>query len=318
MVIGRSNRPKSSEITPEKVYISRREFIGASTAAIALSGAGASALKKDWLTNKQIVRSSLLAAESITPIEYVTSYNNFYEFGSDKDDPSNYAREMRIDPWSIEIEGEVGKPGKLGIEDILTNLDLEERIYRHRCVEAWSLVVPWIGVPVKKLLDRFEPTGHAKFVEFTTLYRPSEMRGQRSFFSGIKWPYVEGLRLDEAYHPLAIFGVGMYGKVLPNQNGAPLRLVVPWKYGFKSIKSIVKIRLTRHRPRTTWNILQPREYGFYANVNPMVDHPRWSQRTERRLPGSLRGPNRIETKMFNGYAEEVASLYGSMDLRKNY
>lgn len=318
MIVGHTSGVRSSEITPEQIYFSRRKFIGVSTAAVALSGTGASALTNDWLTNKQFVRGRPLAEESITPIEYVTSYNNFYEFGSGKDDPARCAHEMTIDPWSVEIEGEVAKPGKLGIEDILANIDLEERIYRHRCVEAWSLVVPWIGFPVKKLLDRFEPTGHAKFVEFTTLYRPTEMSGQRSFFSRIQWPYVEGLRLDEAYHPLAMFGVGMYGKVLSNQNGAPLRLVVPWKYGFKSIKSIVKIRLTRRRPRTTWNMMQPREYGFYANVNPSVDHPRWSQHTERRLPDSLRRSNRIETKMFNGYADEVASLYASMNLRKNY
>ena len=307
---------RSSEITPEHVYLSRRKFMGAG-AALALGGVGARALTEDWLGTKGFRPGMAIDGETTTPIEYATAYNNFYEFGTDKDDPARYAHEMAVDPWTVEVTGEVAKPGKVGIEDLLASLDLEERVYRLRCVEAWSMVVPWIGFPVKALLDRFEPTGAAKFVELTTLHRPDEMRGQRSIFSGIDWPYVEGLRLDEAYHPLAIFGVGMYGKVLPNQNGAPLRLVVPWKYGFKSIKSIVKIRLVRRAPRTTWNMLQPREYGFYANVNPTVDHPRWSQASERRLPSSLFSPNRIETRMFNGY-EEVAPLYADMNLRRNY
>ena len=307
---------RSSEITPEHVYLSRRKFIGAG-AALALGGVGAGALTEDWLGTQGFRPGMAIDGETTTPIEYATAYNNFYEFGTDKDDPARYAHEMAVDPWTVEVTGEVAKPGKVGIEDLLASVDLEERVYRLRCVEAWSMVVPWIGFPVKTLLDRFEPTGAAKFVEFTTLHRPDEMRGQRSIFSGIDWPYVEGLRLDEANHPLAIFAVGMYGKVLPNQNGAPLRLVVPWKYGFKSIKSIVKIRLVRRAPRTTWNRLQPREYGFYANVNPTVDHPRWSQASERRLPSSLFSPNRIETRMFNGY-EEVAPLYADMNLRRNH
>ncbi|MDE0008903.1 MAG: protein-methionine-sulfoxide reductase catalytic subunit MsrP, partial [Gammaproteobacteria bacterium] len=252
-----------------------------------------------------------------TPERLATEYNNFYEFGTDKDDPASHAHEMSIDPWTVEVSGEVAKPGKIGIEDLLAGIDLEERIYRLRCVEAWSMVIPWIGFPMKKLIERFEPTANAKYVEFQTLYRPDEMRGQRGFFTSIDFPYVEGLRLDEAYHPLAIFAVGMYGKLLPNQNGAPLRIVVPWKYGFKSIKSIVSIRLTEREPRTTWNVSAPHEYGFYANVNPMVDHPRWSQATERRLPSSLFSPNRIDTRMFNGY-DEVASLYSGMDLRLLY
>ncbi|MYE14114.1 MAG: protein-methionine-sulfoxide reductase catalytic subunit MsrP [Gammaproteobacteria bacterium] len=305
-----------SEITPEHVYLSRRRFIGGS-AALALGAGAAHALSEDWLASRGFRPGTPIDGEETTPIEYATAYNNFYEFGTDKDDPARYAHEMTVDPWSVEVDGEVAKPGKLGIEDLLAHVDLEERVYRLRCVEAWSMVVPWIGFPVKALLDRFEPTGSAKYVEFTTLHRPDEMRGQRSFFSGIDWPYVEALRLDEASHPLAILAVGMYGKVLPNQNGAPLRLVVPWKYGFKSIKSIVRIRLTRRRPGTTWNALQPREYGFYANVNPTVDHPRWSQKTERRLPSTLFSPNRIETRMYNGY-EEVAPLYAGMDLRRNY
>ena len=307
---------RSSEITPEHVYLSRRKFIGAG-AALALGGVGAGALTEDWLGTQGFRPGMAIDGETTTPIEYATAYNNFYEFGTDKDDPARYAHEMAVDPWTVEVTGEVAKPGKVGIEDLLASVDLEERVYRLRCVEAWSMVVPWIGFPVKTLLDRFEPTGAAKFVEFTTLHRPDEMRGQRSIFSGIDWPYVEGLRLDEANHPLAILAVGMYGKVLPNQNGAPLRLVVPWKYGFKSIKSIVRIRLVRRAPRTTWNRLQPREYGFYANVNPTVDHPRWSQASERRLPSSLFSPNRIETRMFNGY-EEVAPLYADMNLRRNH
>ena len=305
-----------SDITPEHVYLSRRKFIGGG-AALVLGSIGTHGLTEDWLTTKGFRAGAPIEGEATTPREHATSYNNFYEFGTDKGDPARHAHEMTVDPWSVEVTGEVAKPGKLVIEDLLAHVDLEERVYRLRCVEAWSMVVPWIGFPVQALLDLFEPTGAAKFVEFTTLHRPSEMRGQRSFFSGIDWPYVEGLRLDEAYHPLAIFAVGMYGKVLPNQNGAPLRLVVPWKYGFKSIKSIVRIRLTRRRPVTTWNVLQPREYGFYANVNPTVDHPRWSQASERRLPSTLFSPNRMETRMFNGY-EEVAPLYAGMDLRRNY
>ncbi len=257
-------------------------------------------------------------ADAVTPQAIAMAYNNFYEFGTAKDDPAANAQRLTIDPWSVEVAGEVAKPGLYALEDILKPHALEERIYRLRCVEAWSMVVPWIGFPLGDLIKRFEPTGDAKYVEFTTLYRPEEMPGARSIFSGIRFPYVEGLRLDEAYHPLAILAVGMYGDRLPKQNGAPLRLVVPWKYGFKSIKSIVKIRLTARQPRTTWNLSAPQEYGFYANVNPAVDHPRWSQKTERRLPSSLLRPNRMDTLPFNGYGEEVASLYADMNLRKNY
>ena len=303
------------EITPESAWLSRRRVLGAGVAGLAAWPARA--LSQDWLKGRGFAPGTPIADEEATPFEYATAYNNFYEFGTNKDDPAHHAHELTVDPWTVEVSGEVAKPGKIGIEDLLAGVDLEERIYRLRCVEAWSMVIPWIGFPVKKLLDRFEPTGAAKYVAFETLVRPSEMRGQRSFFSSIDWPYVEGLRLDEAYHPLAIFGVGMYGKVMPNQNGAPLRLVVPWKYGFKSIKSIVGIRLTRRQPPTTWNLLQPREYGFYANVNPAVDHPRWSQKTERRLPSSLFAPNRRDTLPFNGY-EEVAPLYAGMDLRRHF
>ena len=286
--------------------------------ALAVGGVAAPAvgLPASWLGERE-VRPGVPLGEAMTSESDATSYNNFYEFGTDKDDPAAYAHEMSVDPWSVEVSGEVAKPGKIGLEDLLAGIDLEERIYRLRCVEAWSMVIPWIGFPVKKVLDKFEPTGNAKYVEFKTLHRPSEMRGQRSLFSSIDWPYLEGLRLDEANHPLAILAVGMYGKLLPNQNGAPIRLVVPWKYGFKSIKSIVSIRLTARQPVNTWNDLQPREYGFYANVNPTVDHPRWSQARERRFPTTLFNPNWIETRMFNGY-DEVASLYAGMDLRRHY
>jgi len=260
----------------------------------------------------------LSPGEELTPEDIVTSYNNFYEFGMDKDDPARYAHELTTDPWSVEVAGECAKPGEYAFEDIVSGFTPEERIYRFRCVEAWSMVVPWQGVPLRRILERFEPSGNARFVEFTTLYRPSEMRGQRSLFSSIDWPYVEGLRMDEAYHPLSLMAVGVYGKPLPNQNGAPLRLVVPWKYGFKSIKSIVKIRFTRRQPKTTWQLQGPQEYGFYANVNPDVSHPRWSQASERRLPSSLFEPNRIPTLPFNGYGAEVAQLYQGMDLRRDF
>jgi sulfoxide reductase catalytic subunit YedY len=256
--------------------------------------------------------------EALTPEGDVQSYCNFYEFGTDKGDPQKYAHEMTVDPWTVEVEGEVRKPGKLHLEDILTRFDLEERVYRLRCVEAWSMVVPWVGFQLSDLLQQFEPTPRAKYVAFETLYRKSEMRGTRSFTSTIDWPYREGLRLDEAMNPLTLMAVGLYGKTLPNQNGAPLRLVVPWKYGFKSIKSIVRIRLTEKQPRTTWQALAPQEYGFYANVNPEVDHPRWSQASERRLPSTLFKPNRMPTRLFNGYSEQVAHLYRGMDLRKYY
>jgi len=322
MLIKRAADIRPSEITPERVYRSRRRFMGdsltvaAGAGAVATVGSSAVALPADWLAERTVKPGSPID-ETMTSESNATGYNNFYEFGTDKTDPAKYAHEMTVDPWTVEVTGEVAQPGKIGLEDMLSGIDLEERIYRLRCVEAWSMVIPWIGFPVKKLLDKFEPTGDAKYVAFKTLHRPSEMRGQRSFFSSIDWPYEEGLRLDEAYHPLALFVVGMYGKLLPNQNGAPIRLVVPWKYGFKSIKSIVEIRLTRRQPPNTWNVLQPREYGFYANVNPEVDHPRWSQARERRFPTTLFNPNWIPTRMFNGY-DEVASLYTDLNLRSNY
>ena len=307
---------RPSEITPERVFRNRRRILAASLGAAAAAAMPGRALPADYLAERGVAPAAP-SDETLTSEADATAYNNFYEFGVDKADPAEYAHELTVDPWSVRVRGEVAKPGKIGLEDLLAGIDMEERIYRLRCVEAWSMVIPWIGFPVKKLLDKFEPTGNAKFVAFKTLYRPSEMRGQRAAFSSIDWPYVEGLRLDEANHPLAIFAVGMYGRVLPNQNGAPLRLVVPWKYGFKSIKSIVEIRLTERMPATTWNLANAGEYGFYANVNPTVDHPRWSQATERRFPTSLFRPNRIETRLFNGY-EEVAGLYAGMDLRVHY
>jgi sulfoxide reductase catalytic subunit YedY len=256
--------------------------------------------------------------ESITPFKDATTYNNFYEFGTDKGDPAKNAGSLVTEPWSIVVDGEVGKPGKFAIEDFLNPYQLEERIYRLRCVEAWSMVIPWLGFPLASILKRVEPNAQARFVRFETLQDAATMPGQQSSFSYIEWPYVEGLRLDEAMHPLTLMAVGMYGRELPNQNGAPLRLVVPWKYGFKSIKSIVRISLVKEQPRTTWQAIAPSEYGFYANVNPQVDHPRWTQARERRLPSGLFAPNVRDTMMFNGYADDVASLYAGLDLKVNY
>jgi sulfoxide reductase catalytic subunit YedY len=263
-------------------------------------------------------KSPLSIADKQTSYQDITSYNNFYEFGTDKTDPSRHAQNFRTFPWTVSIEGEIKKPAKYPFEDFLKYFPLEERIYRLRCVEAWSMVVPWVGFPLRDLIRRVEPTSRAKYVEFTTLHDPAQMPGQKPglFGAGLDWPYVEGLRLDEAMHPLTILAVGLYGEVMPNQNGAPIRLVVPWKYGFKSIKSIVKIRFVEKQPLTTWVKSNPREYGFYSNVNPAVDHPRWSQAAERRIgEDSLFSPKR-KTLMFNGYAEQVASLYTGMDLKK--
>jgi sulfoxide reductase catalytic subunit YedY len=317
----------SSEITPEPVYLRRRQFMQAAGLIAAPAVAGISLDSRAAITTgatpldfKPAMDAStgFATAESHTPFADAAAYCNFYEFGTGKGDPASFAHEMTTDPWSIEITGEVAKPGKVGLEDILKRYPLEERIYRLRCVEAWSMVIPWVGFPLASLLADVEPTSKAKYVAFETLYRRSEMRGTRSFGSTIDWPYREGLRLDEAMHPLTILSVGMYGKTLPNQNGAPIRLVVPWKYGFKSIKSVVRIHLTERQPETSWQALNPREYGFYSNVNPEVDHPRWSQAYERRLPSSLLRPNRIATRMFNGYEEQVGALYAGMDLKKYY
>jgi sulfoxide reductase catalytic subunit YedY len=257
--------------------------------------------------------------EPLTPREDVTTYNNFYEFGTDKADPSRRSGDFKPRPWTITVDGLVGKPQTFDVDKLIAELPIEERIYRMRCVEAWSMVIPWNGFPLKALLDKVEPLGSAKFVAFETVVRPEEMPGQSGYFQPMPWPYIEGLRLDEAMHPLAILAVGLYGEALPNQNGAPIRLVVPWKYGFKGIKSIVRISLVEQQPPNSWNSLQASEYGFYANVNPEVDHPRWSQATERRIgQGGFFGSGRRPTLMFNGYADEVASLYAGMDLKANY
>jgi sulfoxide reductase catalytic subunit YedY len=306
---------RSAEITDPGIYLRRREFIQtglAAAGAALLPGLACAAQDPRPAPLEGVVPGPFGTDEEQTPWEDATSYNNFYEFGTGKGDPARYAQRMRTDPWTVEIAGEVSKPGHVALEDLLKPHPLEERVYRLRCVEAWSMVIPWVGFPLGDLLKRFEPTSQAKFVEFTTLLDMQQMPGTRR--PVLDWPYREGLRIDEAMHPLTILAVGMYGRVLPNQNGAPLRLVVPWKYGFKSIKSIVKIRLAREQPETSWNQSAPDEYGFYSNVNPEVDHPRWSQSRERRIGEFLKR----DTLPFNGYAEQVASLYQGMDLRVHY
>ena len=310
---------RSSEITPERLYRNRREFIQTASGAVAGAMATGTVLGRyQGVAQAQepipgLQPSPFSTDEAQNSFEDITTYNNFYEFGLDKGDPARYAHEMTIDPWSVRVEGEMNKPAAdVALEDILGPHTLEERIYRLRCVEAWSMVVPWVGFPLGDLIKRFEPTSKAKFVRFETLHRPEEMRGQRG--RSLQWPYVEGLRMDEAMHPLAIVAVGVYGKTLLNQQGAPLRLVVPWKYGFKSIKSIVKIQFVEEQPRNSWNVAIPNEYGFYSNVNPEVNHPRWSQASERRIGNFFR----MRTQMFNGYADQVSSLYDGMDLRANY
>ncbi|WP_103171939.1 protein-methionine-sulfoxide reductase catalytic subunit MsrP [Paracoccus sp. SY] len=293
-----------SDVTPKADYLNRRTFIAAGAVAMAAPA---------WaLTGKPSAYSTV---EKPNTLEEITNYNNFYEFGLDKTDPARHAGAMTTDPWSVEIGGMVDRPGSYGVDDLAPANALEERIYRLRCVEAWSMVIPWIGVPLAGVLDKAGVQPGAKFAAFETLYRPEEMRGQSRPL--LDWPYKEGLRIDEAMHPLTILATGLYGDVLPNQNGAPIRLVVPWKYGFKSIKSIVKITLTDKQPVSTWQAMQPSEYGFYANVNPQVDHPRWSQATERRIGAGLFG-GREETQMFNGYGDQVASLYAGMDLARDY
>jgi methionine sulfoxide reductase catalytic subunit len=295
---------KDYDVTPHDIYLKRRELMatGLGLGAMALSGqAHAAGLKAQ--------ASALSTNEPKTSYLGVTTYNNFYEFGTDKSDPENYAKALTTRPWTVKIGGAVAKPLTIGIEDLL-KFPLEERIYRLRCVEGWSMVIPWIGFPLASLLKRVEPTANAKFVKFKTLYRPSEMFGQKDRV--LNWPYQEGLRIDEAMHPLAILAVGLYGETLPNQNGAPIRLVVPWKYGFKSIKSIENIELVETQPRTAWNDYAPSEYGFYSNVNPSVDHPRWSQANERRIGELKRRP----TLPYNGYGAQVASLYQGMNLRR--
>lgn len=308
-------RIPSSQITPESVYLSRRTLLGAAAFG-GLASSAVSAMAAP--TPLQAAKSAYTVDEKLTPEEDVTSYNNFYEFGTGKGDPKANSGDFKPTPWTVKVDGLVAKPKEFGLEELMA-LPLEDRVYRMRCVEAWSMVIPWIGFPLAALLDLVEPLGSAKYVAFETIVRPEEMPGQSGVFQSLPWPYVEGLRLDEARHPLAILSVGLYGKTLENQNGAPIRLVTPWKYGFKGIKSIVRISLTEKQPPCTWNITAPNEYGFYANVNPEVDHPRWSQATENRIgEGGFFGANRRETLPFNGYGDEVAGLYAGMDLRANF
>jgi sulfoxide reductase catalytic subunit YedY len=305
-------RPLPSEITPSERYFNRRELMAslAALGAVGLGPASASAASLKFARNPK-----LSLDEPANSLKDITTYNNFYEFGTEKSDPAERSAKFKPRPWTVKVSGEAARTGTFELDDLLRTHALEERIYRLRCVEAWSMVIPWVGFPLGNLLKRFEPNSRAKYVAFKTVMRPAEMPGQR--FPVLDWPYVEGLRIDEAMHPLTIIAVGLYGETLPNQNGAPLRLVVPWKYGFKGIKSIVEIRFTEKQPPTSWNLSAPHEYGFYANVNPSVDHPRWSQATERRIGAALFAPRR-DTLPFNGYAEQVAALYRGMDLRKHY
>ena len=293
-----------SDVTPERAYLYRRAFMGAGIAALATPALGLSGAPSGFSTD-----------EAPNSFEEITNYNNFYEFGTGKTDPASYSGSLKTSPWSIAVDGLVERPGSYAVEDLAPESALEERIYRLRCVEAWSMVIPWLGVPLSGILNKVGVQPGAKYVAFRTLEDVAQMPGQRARI--IDWPYREGLRLDEAMHPLTIMATGLYGRVLPNQNGAPIRLVVPWKYGFKSIKSIVSITLTDKQPETSWQMLQANEYGFYANVNPQVDHPRWSQATERRVGAGLLA-GRQETLMFNGYADQVAGLYAGMDLAKFY
>jgi sulfoxide reductase catalytic subunit YedY len=313
MLIRRPADYRPSEITPPEVYSDRRRFLAAAlglAATAALPAASAATPTGTPLGARRNVQLS--TAESPNSWDDVTGYNNYYEFGTDKADPAANAGRLRTNPWSVTIAGEAEVRGTFALEDLIRPHPLEERVYRLRCVEGWSMVVPWVGVPLADLIRRFEPEPRARFVELTTLLDPTRMPGQRDPI--LQWPYVEGLRLDEAMHPLTILAVGLYGRVLPNQNGAPLRLVVPWKYGFKSIKSIVRMRFVESQPVNAWQRYAPREYGFYSNVNPDVDHPRWSQATERRIGDFFKR----KTLMFNGYGDQVASLYAGMDLRRDF
>ena len=320
MLIKRLPDLKYSDVTPKQIYLHRRKFLQG------LGLAGGAALAGKQLLNLAFPANSVLAStklnvsarspfsttEKQTPFGDVTTYNNFYEFGTDKGDPSKNAKNFRTSPWTVSVEGEVKKPRKFSMDEILKLAPLEERIYRHRCVEAWSIVVPWIGYSFNVLAKLVEPTPAAKYVAFQSFYDPGQMPQGR--WAGIEFPYVEGLRIDEAMHPLALLCVGMYGETLPNQDGAPVRMVIPWKYGFKSIKSLVKIRFVKDQPPTTWNLANAHEYGFYSNVNPAVDHPRWSQAKERRIGEFFKR----DTLMFNGYGDQVAKLYAGMDLKKNF
>jgi sulfoxide reductase catalytic subunit YedY len=331
MLLKKTDDIPSSEVTDERQYLRRRDFIrmagaAAVTAAAApllacsandLGAADMAAAADGMFSAPNLPLSgykekAVTVDEKLNTVGEITGYNNFYEFGTGKDDPSHFSSALKTSPWTIKVDGLCNKPADYHIDDLIKPIEMEERIYRLRCVEAWSMVIPWIGVPLSKIIERAEPTSKATFVQFTTLLRPSQMPGQTT--SSLEWPYVEGLRMDEAKHPLTILAVGLYGKTLMNQNGAPIRLVVPWKYGFKSIKSIVRIRFVDKQPETSWGLSNPQEYGFYSNVNPSVDHPRWTQARERRIGTFL--PR--ATLMFNGYADQVASMYAGMDLRRYY
>ena len=317
MLIRRAPRFAASEITDPTLYLSRRELMSGAAAALVLSPGVASAAAPALAPLAATRNAAFSVTDTPTKVDAATTYNNFYEFGVNKDDPSRLGHTLRPRPWTVQVDGFVNKPKTFDIDELIKLFPLEERVYSLRCVEAWSMVIPWIGFPLASLLKRVEPTGQAKFVEFTTLLDPNQFPAQKPGFFGfssLDWPYVEGLRLDEALNPLTLLTVGMYGKVLPNQNGAPIRIVVPWKYGFKSAKSIVRIRLVGEQPKTAWEKAAPSEYGFYSNVNPAVSHPRWSQADERRLGEFRRRP----TLPFNGYADQVASLYTGMDLKKYY
>ena len=305
MLIRRPPDIPASEITDERLFWNRREFLK-------LTGAGVAAMRAGRLLPRGSMLWSRSHDDKLTPYEDITGYNNYYEFGTDKGDPKANAGQLRTQPWKVEVAGEVKRPATYDLDELLKGFSPVERIYRHRCVEAWSMVVPWLGIPLGGVIDRLEPTSRAKYVEFTTLLDPAQMPGQQRRI--LDWPYVEALRMDEARHPLTLLVTGLYGKPLPNQNGAPIRLIVPWKYGFKGGKSLVKIRFVENQPMTTWNIAAPNEYGFYANVNPEVDHPRWSQARERRVGEFFKR----KTLMFNGYADQVASMYAGLDLRRNF
>ena len=319
MLIKKATDIRSSEITPKGLNLNRRKFLAGAAIAgtAAATGFGLREIMSPSTTalagNKidGIQKSSFSTTEPITPYKDVTTYNNYYEFSTDKDGPAKLAQNFRTHPWTVKIDGQVEKKQELDIDTIRKMAAPEERIYRHRCVEGWSIVVPWVGFSLSELIKRANPTSKAKFVEFTTIYDPKQMPGQDR--QVLQWPYVEGLRMDEAMHPLALLCFGMYGEDLPNQDGAPIRMVLPWKYGFKSAKAIVRVRFTEKQPENTWNLSAPNEYGFYSNVNPNVDHPRWSQAKERRLGEFFKRP----TLMFNGY-DQVASLYTGMDLKKNF
>ena len=317
MLIRRAPDIPASEVTDERLYRSRRDFLRSATAAV-VGATAASLVPPSGQVEAaaeplaSVKNGAFSTTEPPTRPADVTGYNNFYEFGTDKEDPARYGGRLRTRPWTVKVDGLVGKPADYAIDDLLKLNQLEERIYRLRCVEGWSMVIPWVGYPLAEVIKRVQPLPSARYVAFTTLLRPSEMPGQQT--AVLRWPYVEGLRLDEAMHPLTILAVGVYGQTLLSPNGAPIRLVVPWKYGFKSIKSIVRIQFVEKQPPTSWNLSAPQEYGFYSNVNPEVDHPRWSQARERRIGEFFRR----QTLMFNGYGDQVASLYSGMDLRKNY